>query len=90
MNTTTNEVNLKIKARIIKARKQRHESQTTFWKRLGVTQSGGSRYESTDGAYLRNIPGPVITLFELVYGNKPVARLAKLRGVTVADLVAAG
>ena len=35
-----------------------------FWKRVGVTQSGGSRYESG-----RNIPRPVQLLLTLVYGT---------------------
>lgn len=37
-------------------------NQQQFWARLGVTQSGGSRYESG-----RNIPRPVRQLVRLVY-----------------------
>lgn len=36
------------------------ENQTTFWQRFGVTQSGGSRYESG-----RAIPRPVRLLITL-------------------------
>lgn len=44
-------------------RKARGENQSDFWRRFGVTQSGGSRYESG-----RDLPTPVailMTLFEL-------------------------
>ena len=37
-------------------------NQSEFWSRLGVTQSGGSRYESG-----RNIPRPVQALLRLVH-----------------------
>lgn len=37
-------------------------NQQEFWARLGVTQSGGSRYESG-----RNMPRPVRQLVRLVY-----------------------
>lgn len=37
-------------------------NQQQFWSRLGVTQSGGSRYESG-----RNVPRPVRQLVRLVY-----------------------
>ncbi|MDR2240087.1 MAG: transcriptional regulator [Zoogloeaceae bacterium] len=37
-------------------------NQQQFWSRIGVTQSGGSRYESG-----RNIPRPVQQLLRLVY-----------------------
>lgn len=36
--------------------------QSEYWSRLGVTQSGGSRYETG-----RNIPKPVAILAHLVY-----------------------
>lgn len=38
-------------------RKSRGENQTEFWSRFGVTQSGGSRYESG-----REVPAPVAIL----------------------------
>ena len=37
-------------------------NQSAFWSRIGVTQSGGSRYETG-----RKMPKPVAMLFELVY-----------------------
>lgn len=40
-------------------------NQSQFWSRLGVTQSGGSRYESG-----RNIPKPVQLLLHLTYGTE--------------------
>lgn len=80
---------MKLKTKILKARKSRHENQAVFWKRLGVTQSGGSRYENMDPEHARNIPASVAILFDLVYGPKPIAKLAKLRGTTVDELVVA-
>lgn len=41
-------------------RKALGENQATFWRRFGVTQSGGSRYESG-----RTIPRPVRLLMAL-------------------------
>jgi len=50
-------------------------NQTEFWKCVGVTQSGGSRYETG-----RVIPKPVRLLLELAYGSPPPkAILKKLR-----------
>jgi len=47
----------------IKAFRQKHGmNQSVFWGRVGVTQSGGSRYETE-----RNIPRPVQLLLHLVY-----------------------
>lgn len=43
-------------------RRQQSLNQHDFWLRLGVTQSGGSRYESG-----RRIPRPVQTLINVVY-----------------------
>ncbi|WP_374515603.1 helix-turn-helix domain-containing protein, partial [Niveibacterium sp.] len=37
-------------------------NQSQFWSKIGVTQSGGSRYESG-----RNIPRPVQALLRLVH-----------------------
>ena len=42
-------------------RRKHQMNQLEFWKRVGVTQSGGSRYESG-----RNIPRPVQLLLTLV------------------------
>ena len=45
-------------------RVKRGENQSQFWGRLGVTQSGGSRYESG-----RTIPKPVQLLLQVAYGT---------------------
>ena len=63
-------------------RKKLGLSQANFWVPLGVTQSAGSRYENTD----RTTPQPVVTLITLMYGDSPLATLAKLRGVTLDEL----
>ena len=39
-------------------------NQAAFWARVGVTQSGGSRYETG-----RNIPKPVQILLTVTYGT---------------------
>jgi len=49
----------------IRAYRRKHGlNQSEFWSRVGVTQSGGSRYESG-----RNIPRPVQILLHLTYGK---------------------
>ena len=60
-------------------------NQTEFWSRIGVTQSGGSRYEGG-----RNAPEPTRIVVDLAYGTPAaaIAKLAKLRGVTVEELIA--
>lgn len=45
-----------------KLRRKLDLNQTEFWSRLGVTQSGGSRYEST-----RKPPKPVAVLAHAIY-----------------------
>lgn len=59
-------------------------NQAEFWSRLGVTQSGGSRYESG-----RNVPKPTQTVIDLAYGTTKSAlkKLADLRGVSVDELL---
>jgi hypothetical protein len=47
-----------------------------FWSRVGITQSGGSRYENGQC----QIPAPVAMLLDLVYSAKGPALLTKLRG----------
>lgn len=48
-------------------------NQQQFWSKLGVTQSGGSRYESG-----RNIPRPVQQLLRLVHVEQiDIARLKR-------------
>ena len=55
----------KINARNI--RERRGLNQMDFWAPLGVTQSGGSRYENG-----RSMPRPVEMLLEIVYlGRRP-------------------
>lgn len=46
-------------------RQKSNLNQTEFWKRYGVTQSGGSRYESG-----RNIPKPLAILLWLHRSGK--------------------
>lgn len=46
-------------------RKKQGFNQLDFWKRYGVTQSGGSRYESG-----RNIPKPLAVLLSLHRSGK--------------------
>ena len=60
-------------------------SQSEFWSRIGVTQSGGSRYETT-----RKVPKPTQTVIDLAYGTTKAAleKLAALRGVSVDELLA--
>lgn len=68
-------------------RKSYGENQETFWRRFGVTQSGGSRYESG-----RNIPTPIAMLValwaqgkltdeDLVQSRKAIGRPAIIKTV---------
>lgn len=50
---------------LVATRKTLGLNQSEFWSRIGVTQSGGSRYETG-----RKMPKPVAMLVELVYGIK--------------------
>ncbi|MCL4759548.1 MAG: helix-turn-helix domain-containing protein [Rhodocyclaceae bacterium] len=43
-------------------------NQTNFWQPIGVTQSGGCRYESG-----RSIPAPVQLVLHLTYGTEAEA-----------------
>ena len=52
----------------VAARQKLGINQTKFWSRVGVTQSGGSRYESG-----RNIARPVQMLLRIAYGTKAQA-----------------
>jgi len=47
----------------LKLREQSGLNQTEFWERVGISQSGGSRYETAE----RNMPKPVVELLRLVY-----------------------
>jgi hypothetical protein len=57
-------------------------NQSDFWRRVGVSQSAGSRYEMG----LMPIPKPVRMLLELAYGPNAVANLSRLRGHRVKPL----
>lgn len=48
-----------------KIRKNIGLQQGQFWPRIGVTQSGGSRYEAG-----RAMPAPVAMLVDIAYGNE--------------------
>ena len=62
-------------AKALEIRRERGLNQAQFWAPLGVTQSGGSRYESG-----RAIPKPVRLLLAIAYGDKPLRVVAKIRG----------
>jgi transcriptional regulator with XRE-family HTH domain len=49
-------------------------SQRKFWKRLGISQSGGSRYECG-----RAIPRTVYLLMELAYSDDPEKTFKQVR-----------
>lgn len=52
---------------IVALRRSRKENQTVFWRRLGVEQCVGSRYENG-----RSVPAPTLLLLNLVYGDASV------------------
>lgn len=53
---------------VLEHRRKLGLNQSQFWSRVGVTQSGGSRYESG-----RNIPRPAQVLLHLAYGTQKQA-----------------
>ena len=55
-------------------------NQQQFWSKIGVTQSGGSRYESG-----RNIPRPVQALLRLVHVEQIDINKVKRDDVEVAE-----
>ena len=59
----------------LEIRKAKGLNQAEFWGPIGVTQSGGSRYESG-----RSIPKPVRLLLAIAHGDKPLRVVAKIRG----------
>ena len=67
-----------------KAREKLGLNQSIFWNSLGVTQSGGSRYETN-----RGIPAPVNLLLTLKIGTK-TQKLAVLKatGIDLSDIAA--
>ena len=60
-----------------KLRRQLDLNQSEFWSRIGVTQSGGSRYEASG----RKVPKPVAMLAVIAYGthDQANAMIAALR-----------
>lgn len=54
---------------VLSLRKKNYLNQHDFWTRIGVTQSGGSRYECG-----RNIPKPVQHLITIAYGDEAEAK----------------
>lgn len=57
-------------------------NQSQFWSKIGVTQSGGSRYESG-----RNIPRPVQALLRLVHVEQIDISKVKREDVEVAEFL---
>ncbi|MCB1959056.1 MAG: transcriptional regulator [Rhodocyclaceae bacterium] len=55
-------------------------NQSQFWSQIGVTQSGGSRYESG-----RNIPRPVQALLRLVHIEQVDINRVKREDVEVSE-----
>ena len=53
----------------VAARQKLGINQTKFWSRVGVTQSGGSRYETG-----RKIPKPIQHLLVIAYGTTKQAQ----------------
>jgi transcriptional regulator with XRE-family HTH domain len=61
-------------SRALALRKSLKLNQYEFWHRVGVTQSGGSRYEGN-----RRIPLPVRLLLQLAYDKDPSGAMKKIR-----------
>ena len=59
-------------------------NQSQFWSKIGVTQSGGSRYESG-----RNIPRPVQALLRLVHIEQIDISKVKKEDMEVAEFLKA-
>lgn len=62
-------------------RKKNGLNQAAFWSPLGITQSGGSRYESG-----RKIPKPVMALVVMRMGTK-TQKKAALKALGLATLI---
>ena len=60
-----------------KLRQERGLTQAQFWQRIGVTQSGGSRYETEN----RDVPDTVLHLVNIAHGDERTSRetVRKLR-----------
>lgn len=59
----------------LEIRKAKGLNQAAFWRPIGVTQSGGSRYEAG-----RAMPKPVRLLLAIAHGDKPLKVVGKIRG----------
>lgn len=66
---TANKLWFKTPADIAKRRNKLGLTQADFWAPVGISQSGGSRYESA-----RNFPAPVMLLLQVAYGTEHQAR----------------
>ena len=65
-----------VKKSVTDIRKATGLNQSQFWSRIGVTQSGGSRYEGD-----RGMPKPARILFELVFENTEEQAIAQLKAL---------
>lgn len=59
-------------------------NQSQFWSKIGVTQSGGSRYESG-----RNMPRPVQTLLRLVHVEQIDVQKVRREDLEIAEYLKA-
>lgn len=59
---------------LVALRKSTGQNQADFWGRIGVTQSGGCRYERG-----RNIPAPVHLLIQIAYSDSGKYIFTELR-----------
>ena len=82
MKKTTNLTSVTPTIDLKGVRKKTGLNQSDFWNKIGVTQSGGSRYESG-----RDMPEPVQILFRLAYGTKKQAEktLKEIRPDLIAE-----
>lgn len=80
--TTTTKTAEKIEPREI--RRKLGLNQQQFWSKIGVTQSGGSRYESG-----RNMPRPVRELLRLVHVEQIDIQKVKREDVDIVEYLKA-
>ena len=80
--STVNKVVEKVDPREIRRRLGLNQQQ--FWSKIGVTQSGGSRYESG-----RNMPKPVRELLRLVHVKQIDIQRLKREDIEVLEYVKA-
>ena len=60
---------------LLRLRKRLGLNQAEFWGCVGVSQSGGSRYEKEN----RAVPMPVRMLLDIAYGTNPAKTLKRLQ-----------